>query len=48
MLNENVDMLHKLAKKLVEKETMSAKEVRELLDIPAPSLAIEKLEAKQQ
>ena len=37
-------MLHTLAKKLVERETMSAKEVRELLAIPAPSEMITRLE----
>jgi len=39
-------MLHKLAKRLVERETMSAKEVRDLLAIPAPNENIERIEAK--
>lgn len=46
-LEKNVDLLHKLANRLVERETMSAKEVRDLLNIPAPNKQIERVEAKQ-
>jgi len=45
LLSNNIDLLHKLAKRLVERETMSAKEVRELLNIPTTP-AIAKLEEK--
>ena len=48
VLSKNEGMLHILAKRLVERETMSAAEVRELLKIPPPNEAIKRIESKQQ
>jgi ATP-dependent Zn protease len=46
VIYDNSEMLHKLALRLVERETMNAAEVRSLLNIPAPNAQVERLESK--